>query len=232
MGSDGLLSKEQAAELLGIAVTTFETLVGRGVFTPKLVRDGSALPKRRYLVGEVEAYAASRNAKNTLAEVRLVAVQAISTARALERRVAFLEEALGARIRPPPLEEDDVINLFAEASDSLTAFAFNERNVLRWAKFFIGVGEEFFDYLEAVTGDENSWKVFYDLGQVIAQQTPAEVTDKGVEAAVAYFEVGRRNLRAVVFFHLLSRFGATTARRAIGVSEDVHEEIMHLLGTD
>ncbi len=228
MGSEVLLTSEQARQLLGVSKHVFRVLVRDGDLTPKYRKVvGRAAPSQFFDPDEVEALALTRSNKR---QQPVISVQAMVAVRLLEKRVKFLEEALGARIATPSYEEEDVIAYYSSACDDALTVP-TEETVMKWARFFIGVDETFFDLVVAVTGDEEGWSKFFQLAQDFTARTPVEdfATNKGLEAAYAYFEVGRRNLRAAIFMHLLSRVGIQKARKVVGVDADVHEEILSIL---
>lgn len=226
MGRNALTVNE-AAELLEVHPNTIYRLARTGVFRPTYDRR-SRIPRPQFRREEVEAYAEGRFEKVSPQKTKLKAQQALARAGALERRIALLEDMLGARVETPHVDEESVIKTYAEADDDLDLPPVSPEHVLRWARFFIGVGEEFFDVLEAATDDENSWMVFHDLAQVMAENIPTSEIEvnPSFQAAYAYLEVGRRNLRAVLFTHLQSRMGLRRAMRSLGEVDDIHDEIL------
>ncbi len=218
-----LLSVAEAAELLDLTPQTINRLIREGILEV-------TFEKRRgkrctFLRREaVEAYGESRQ-ENAPKKVHLRAAQAVASVRSLERRVAFLEDALGARLQPPTLEEESVAALLAEADDDLNDIPNSPNRILYWARFFLSVGEEFFSLLETVTEDGDNWMIFHDLGQAISEAVSKD--DMELQAALAYLEVGRRNLRAVLFFYLQGRLGMRRAMKAVGEVDDVHDEVLN-----
>lgn len=229
MGRSELLSTRAVADLLDVTPQTVNHLVEEGVLTPTYERVPGQPPKRRFRTEEVEDYEEARRSPRGRANAGLLARQATATARALERRVSFLEEVLGARLNPPAVDADSVISCLQEATDDLEVIPATVERILYWARFFVGVGEEFFDMLEAATSDEEAWTTFQDLAQAIVSEKNVEALELSheLQAAYNYLEVGRRNLRAVLFMFLCSRFGARKAVRAIGRVQDVHDEVLN-----
>jgi excisionase family DNA binding protein len=228
------LSVNEAAELIDVTPQTVHRLIRNGILTPEYEQDGRRIPRPRLRREDVEAYAEARSQDVSPHRQQLLVQQAIAQNRSLERRLTFLEDAIGARLSPPALDEESVLAVYAEVEEDLSLVPVSTDRILRWARLFLGIGEEFFDVLEALVEDEDCCLVFLELGQVIAMNVPHEHLDvsQDLRVAYSYLEVGRRNLRAVAFNHLRTRLGVRSAMRAVGEVDDVHDEVLNFANVE
>jgi hypothetical protein len=131
------------------------------------------LSERGYRREEIAALAEARERGLNLPRVASMAARSYAAARALEHRVDRLEQVLGIGANPLPLDEESVLALYAEASDRLRPPRKLDE-ITRWTRIFLAMGEEFFELLEAYTGDEDGWAVFMDYARAALEAEPED----------------------------------------------------------
>lgn len=230
MGSDGLITVKEAAALLGIRKQSVYDRVHRGYLHPRYRKGGGLngimLFNREEVAAAAEAWGKAANFSGLMSRC----VQAYALARSLERRVAQLEELLGAHYLPPPTDEDSVRTIYLEAKDDLESPPADQERIGYWSNFFMSVGEEFFDTLEAYTSNEHAWEAFHDLSRAIAEEAPIQFAqDPELQETYRMFERARRNLRQVLFFHLRNRYGTKRAVKMFETDVSSHEKLVRFL---
>lgn len=221
MGRD-LLTVAETSALLEVSSRTISKHIQEGLLAPIYVN------KRPMLLRvDVENLDEARRLDISPRKAKLLATQALAATRALERRIAFLEELLGAKKQVPPTDAESVSTIFIEANDDLDEIPISLSRVMYWAGFFMTVGEEFFDVVYATTEDDDAWQIFLELGQAISEELLKLELNPDMRAAWNYLEVGRRNLRTTLFQHLRARLGIRAALKTLGEPEDVHDEILN-----
>lgn len=230
MGSNRLITAKEAAALLGIGERTIHYHVRRGHLHPRYDKSKGLKAPMMFDREEVAAAAETWGERPDLTGLMSRCVQAHALSRALERRVAHLEELIGAKFTATPTDEESVRSAYLEAKDDLEAPPAELERIEHWTRFFMSLGEEFFDALEAYTGNEKSWQAFHDLSRAIAEEAPLELAyDEEVKETYRRFECGRRNLRQVLFFHLQSRHGTKDASRMFEKDISSHEQLLRFL---
>lgn len=223
MGSNQLISAKEAAAILGLSVASINHLVRQGMVQPVYSKD-RRLSERGYRREEIAALAEARERGLNLPRVASMAARSYATARALEHRVDRLEQVLGIGANPLPLDEESVLALYAEASDRLRPPRKLDE-ITRWTRTFLAMGEEFFELLEAYTGDEDGWAVFMDYARAALE---AEPEDAHIEMKQAYelLFAARNHLRNVSFVYTRNKYGARKANSIF--HGDEHEHILRI----
>jgi hypothetical protein len=154
-----------------------------------------------------------------------MAARSYAASRALEHRVERLEAVLGIGMAPLPLDEESVLALYAEASNKLQP-ATSLEDLTRWTRTLFSIGEEFFELLEAYTGDEDGWVVFMDFVRATLEAAPVEVE---VEMKQAYemLLAARNHLRNVSFSYVRNKYGARKAGHLF--HGDAHDEVLKIV---
>jgi hypothetical protein len=230
MGSNCLITVGEAAALLGISERTVRYHVKQGHLQPRYSRQEGVKAAMMFHREEVAAAAEVWGERLDYAGLMSRSVQATALGRSLERRVEHLEELVGAQFTTAPTDEESVRSIYLEAKDDRAAPPADTERIGFWTRFFMSVGEEFFDVLEAYTSNEKSWEVFHDLSRAIAEEAPLDLSpEPELLAAYQSFERARRNLRQVLFFHLQSRHGTKDAVRMFEEDVPSHERILRFL---
>lgn len=224
MGSNQLISAKETAAILGLSVASINHLVRQGMLQPVYSKD-RRLNDRRYRKDEVAALAEARERGLNLPRVASMAARSYATARALEHRVDRLEQVLGIGMSPLPLDEESVLALYAEASDRLRPPKKLE-DLSRWTRIYLSMGEEFFELLEAYTGDEEGWVVFMDFARATMEAQPEEA-DPEVKQAYEMLLAARNHLRNVCFIYARCKYGVRKANRVF--HGDEHDEILKIV---
>ncbi len=232
MGSNCLITVKEAASLLGLTEWTVRYHANRGHLHPRYPKDRGLQAPMMFHREEIAAAAEVWGKQLDYAGLMSRSVQAYALSRSLERRVQHLEELIDAKFTAAPTDEEDVRSIYLEAKDDLEAPPADPERLGYWTRFFMSVGEEFFDVLEAYTSNEKSWEVFHDLSRAIAEEAPLDLSrDPELQAVYRGFERARRNLRQVIFFHLRSRHGSKDAMKMFQEDVNSHEKLLRFLSS-
>lgn len=212
MGSS-LISSLAAARILGLKLESFNHLVRRGLLQPIYPKGKGLNQPRVFAKTEVAALAEAREHGVNLPRIASMSARAHALAKALEVRVTRLEQVLGVGVTPIDLSEEGVLSLYAEALDTLSPPR-EPADVLRWTQIMLNMGEEFFELLEAYTGDEDAWKAFLDFSRAALEDLPDTEDQPDLRQAFDMLRTARKNLRHVLFFFLRSRYGTRKANEA------------------
>lgn len=227
MGSNPLISEEEAASLMGVQRRVIKQLEKKGMLLPK---SGSSPPA--YYAVEVAALHEIRCKKPSPKKTATLAAQAYATTRSFDRRLADLENLVRISARRLPIDEESVMSLYLRAADALEELPESSEEVLEWSKIYLGIHEEWLDLLEAYTDDSSSWEVFHRLCLRIEFSAPEHRFgfDKELEAAFGYFKQGAVSFKNVVHYYLGVRFGHTTSTDVLYAKpEDVDEQLLALM---
>lgn len=230
MGRSPLITPGEAGEVLGVGEKQVRRYVQRGWLRP-VYDKGRGLHAPLLLHSEeVAALAETLEDKPDLTKVTQRAVQSYVLARSLERRVEKLEQLVGAQYDPLPLDQESVRALYAEAREDVDIPPVDPEKVSFWTRTFMSIGEEFFDALLAYTSNEKAWETFHDLSRAIIEEAPFDRMDQEeTRALYRCYEKARGNLRAVLFFHVRTRFGTPQATRMFRDETNLHERVMGFL---
>lgn len=230
MGSKPLISPAEAAKLLRTDRRGLRRLV-RGGF----LQEHYSSEKPAYHREEVAALRETREVRLTPQRIAAYASRAYAAARSLERRIEMLENVFDLKARKLPCDEESAIALYTEAREAAEFPPSHIDDVMRWTSIFLAVGQEFFDLLEAYTGDEECWRPFHDLADRMLADKPSDrfFYDKIIETAYGYFEASVRNLKSVCFFHVRNRVGPNTADRIFHEKpSDEYEELLSIIAAN
>lgn len=221
-----IVSRGEAAELLGVNDQSIRNYVRRGLLIPQ---DDDP---RAFDRDDVAAILESRECVHDFKAVVAIALQARATARAAADRVETLERFIGVNMEPLGLEEEAVVRLYARAQEALRSPPDDAAELLEWARAFFSMSEEYMDLVTAYCG-EDAWETFYELQRWLPEAVPAErvMTEKDFELAYRYLEVGRRNLRNVLFIHVRTHYGPRLSNRIFHDEEfDETAKILKVVG--
>ncbi len=214
MGSTapGLVTTAEAAKMLGLDVTTFRSMVRRGMIHPAHGKGagGSSL----FALSDIAALADLRFQNLDLATVATMAMRALVLSRNNEKRLNHVTNLLGLNVPSLGTTESEVIALFIEAQDlvqedeELTA-----AEAHRWAGIFYAMDEAYLRLVAHYGSTNEPWEPFLALAQKLCENAPRAVFsfNKELESAYAYLEAGRRHLRTVVYFYFRAKNGARAA---------------------
>lgn len=234
MGSDTLIDGAAAADILGVGKSMVDHLVRQGwlrpIYTPESRR------KRLYRREEVAALAEVREQDTfDIQKIASMAQQAFAAARQMERRVELMERAFGRSAWPLKLDEESVMQTYCRARHNTQHPPDPEdlKSVLEWAQILMAVDQNYFDLLEAYSGDEECWRCFMDVGEVISLNAPIKDLKWNIEAKAVYgyLDVGNRNVRNVSFFFVRSRFGVSVAAESFRFDDSLHADMMSVLAS-
>jgi hypothetical protein len=231
VGSNCLITPREAGEVLGVGEKQVRRYVQKGWLRPVYSKDKGFHAPLMLHPGEVSALAETLEARPDFTTLVQRSTQAYATARSLERRVERLEQLVGAQYDSTPVDYESMRALYQEARADLEIPPVDSEKIEHWTRIFMGLGEEFFDVLEAYTNDEQAWQTFHDLSRAIIEAAPLEQLgeDEEAKARYRYYERARRNLRAVLFFHIRTRFGSQRATRMFRDEKNLHTRVLGFL---
>jgi len=197
------MSYEEAKEVLGVSVRQVQ----------KFVREGVLRRNSDGLLREEEVYALSelRSRDLDLAEVAMMAKQAVLRVGMLERQLEALTSAFGILQTPPGTDEADILELYERAGYVLRPKSKDEERepdsieeIMYWASVFGFMSEEYLMSLEACTADPNSWRRLMTVGAKLSEGAGRAEKMKDIELrlAIGVLEMNRQNLRNAVILYL------------------------------
>lgn len=225
MGTNDISAKE-AAEILGVSTARVYQMKREG----RLRSVGKPDQDTRFSREEVCAVAEVREeGYPRLDEVQEQLVQARAHNRMLERRLESLERMMGLRSRLVGRDKMEVVGLCFKAQEALKEQTMNVVDTREWREVFLGIHEEFFDLVEAYTGDAEPWRLFVTLAKKVYEDAPplGELYDEELVATKAELEVARRNVRAAAWMYLYHRRGRVFAETEFPDTDP--DPITHLL---
>lgn len=229
MGTDELLTYDEAAAILQVSVRTINVLIHSGNLTPVGTRFGGY---RKVLHRDVIALAEARRNCNSPMKVLATALRSEAKASSLEKRLTAIESLLGVHVPALPKAEPEIVELYARARLGIEDPPHLEADVTQWAMILAAMNEEFLETVVAVTSDEEAWRVFANFARAVSGSKPIEsfYSDKRLEAAYGYFEYARRCLEGVLFLHVQRTYDTKTATTYFRpVADNPHEHIIRLV---
>lgn len=212
---DKTVSKADAAQLLGVSLSTLTVFTKKGILSPAIEGERSS-PKTRYLLSDISSVLEALNKKWNLVSIGHTALRAYVTAKRAERKVNELLTMMGLHERELPTDEESVQALYIQAQDDLKKTAFSAEEVLFWSRVFLKIGEEYFSLVETYTGSTEPWRYFLLLGQHLATQkggvSPADIER---QAAYRYLTYARQNMRSAAYFSIREKYGHRKAAQVI-----------------
>jgi hypothetical protein len=225
-----VVSRERAAQLLGVSQQAISDMVSRGVLTPVQGVSGGRVA---FLLSDLSAVLEAVNGKVDLASVGHTALKALVVSRRTEKKLKKLLVLLGVEEGMElPLEESGVLELYLSAkSDNLEKSEFEAAEVFYWARVLMALTEEYLALVTKHTHDPEPWKLFLDLAQNMAESRGLE-KDEGAErwSSFRYLDVARKQFRHVAYFYARQLHGARMAKDLIPDGEvDLDTEILQLI---
>lgn len=220
--SDSLITRQQAAEILGVTVRHLR----------KLVREGTILPadtgKGRidlFRIEEVYALAQLRGQRLNLADTARMAVQAHATARAAQQRLDKLCHLLGFGVNRLSYEDDAVHALHAKVQYALTSDLASAETgeLMDWAATFHSIDESYLRIIENYTNDSEPWSSYLALSNALMKHSNLS-EEMNMRFAFSCLDSARKHLRHVSYFYVRTTYGAKAANAAF--EETVDDEVI------
>jgi hypothetical protein len=228
-----LIPADEAARILGVTKRQLHSNVRSGLLRAHYPTGASVHPSRPlYDADEVAELADIKRRGLSLAEVAMMAHRSYLLSRQLSRAVQRLMDIVGIDLELPDLSREAVSSLHLEVRDayaSLTPLV--PKDVLRWAKAFYVMGEEYFAAVEEYLCLDEPWKAYLDLASKIMDGMPSKEVRASTELQAIYgtFQTSRLILRQSAYFYVRERHGKVLAAKMFpDVKGDMHEDMLAL----
>jgi len=211
-GSTGLLSSQEAADLLGIQKDTLRHWKTKGVLCPRYTEEGGRRGEY-YDPAEVAAFSEARTKGLKTESLRLVVSQAYATARTSQRRLDALEAALGLSSKTLSMRPEDVASLYADALKDSRRIINGKEKVAYWADKLFGVTDVYLKHTSEVVGVKDSWTPFMELSRQLRTHQDVEACTFDVEARLIYgrLHAACKQLTSQVFAYCVLVYGVRKA---------------------
>lgn len=229
MGREGLVTRSQAAKILGVTPKHVALLARRGVLT-RVPQDGTLLTREElFSEEEVSAYAEAREQGGVSVGVRALAQQAWAAARSAQRRVELLEKLLGVGLAPP-LEhtKEAILSLRALAEEDLTRHINGATKVNFWADQLFRMCDIYIGAV-AAQGFEPPYEPYLSLCHQLLIAEDHTDADPTVRTAYRRLRASRIRFRESIFTYYLRTEGKRKAvARFPSEFQGVHHDVMTL----
>lgn len=227
---DEYVSRKEAAALLGVSVWTLDVWVTQGLLTPRFM---SNKKNRMYNLLEVQTLRDMRETKGAdIWSVKVLALQALSTARVAETKLGQLLEQLGFGAIPLARDEAGIRDLYAYAAELVVDSKLRNVSWVRfWAGAFFAMDEVYFELLIMHTRDDEPWRQYMNFANEVTHA--AACFDEGVtdqlRSAYRYFEAGKRHLWYIAYMTCRKFHGRRIADRVFNGAQNAVDEILAIL---
>ncbi len=205
--------------MLRVSHRMIQRMCQKGILVP-VYKEANGL--KHFHVEEVAALAEIYHQKLDLAEVAALAMRAITTAKANERRLDELYRLMGLQRKTLSTDTTEMLSLYARAEQTLEIKRQPLQHELEdWAASFYAMDENYLRLLELHTASKEPWKVYLDLAAKFLNDRAYEFYDAIPElrAAYEYMEVTRQHLRRVAYMYCREAQGAHVASQAFGTEK-------------
>lgn len=213
MGSEGTVTRQEAAEILEVSASMVSHLTREGILRPKMV-DGQSYGGRVYYdAEEVSALKEARERKQTLPAVADTAAQAWAAARIAQRRIEVLEKLLGLKVPSLPDDAESIQALHLQAEDDIKRVINGADRVNFWADKFFAICESYLHRVSDVMGTDEPWKVYLELSTRLKslQDLDSSESDPFEQMAYKRLHTSVERLRRSIFIYCLQRWGKQKA---------------------
>lgn len=225
---DDTVDAREAAKLLGIAERTLHDYVKKEWLKP--LPGKGAYNRLTFRREDVLEFIEIRHNKDSWDSIATIAKQASANSRRLERLVEQLLLVIGADIPLANLDPEALISKHVEIQDT-PAGPRNSAEVFELARFFLGIGEEYFELVTHYTGDREPWIPYLRLAAAVQKSriNTLHKADAETRAAYQYLDMARRRLRETAFFHVRAQHGRKYAYELFPDAKDgAHQELATL----
>jgi hypothetical protein len=213
MGSEELVSRQEAADILGVTPKMITYWTDREILKPRPV-EGDRLGRLKYDREEVAALAEARERGEKLSDVALTAQVAYAAARVAQRKADMLMKALGYG---PPLRVDpeSVRALHLEAEEDCTRVINGEERVNYWADVFFGICDVYLEKVAEVMQTEEPWEPYLTLMRRLAGHADYHEASFNPLLRRAYHRLNasRAAFRQSFCTYLVAKFGIKKAKQ-------------------
>src|SRR5690606_23271594 len=230
--NDGLITANEAAELLGMTTPNFNCLVKDGYFSPiypngrirgRLFREEEVLEykKGRLRVSPIAGRIKSTNAQY-LAEKAMLLAKQVSVR--LDEFCSFLGMD-GCRLE---LNEEGLRRFFkVQGMLDQYYYTVEPKEVFELAKLVQSVDEPYLKFIYKELGHQTPWEPFYKVANKVLNDVLTQdlASNPKLAQATGFLVSARNNLRMVAYFYERSVNGPRKARRTLP-DVDPDEEIL------
>jgi hypothetical protein len=224
-----LIPADKAASILGVNKRQLSRDVQNGLLRQHYPTGASASPARPlYELEEVVAYADIKKRGLSFAEVAMLAYRSHLGNLRNERVLARLTNVMGIDLELIELTEENIRALHKAAEESYDSFM-TPNEILRWARTFFMMGEEYFEAAQMYLDLEDPWDIYIRLAERVFMEAPYEALrqDPSLNDIYQTFSDARIVLRQAAFFYVRQHHGHTLAVRLFpDASGDMHDELV------
>lgn len=220
--SDGLLTRQETAEALGITIRHLYNVVRQGRLIPV---DTGDTKEELFREEEVHALVQARTRQVDLPGAIGLALQAHATARATQQRLDKLCHLLGFGVNRLNYEEEAVHCLHLKVRDTKHGGVADLETgaIMEWASIFHGIDESYLRIVEDYTLDVSPWSSYLELANEIMKYA-SQATEMNTRFAFSCLDSARKHLRHVAYFYVRTKLGQDVAQMAF--DETVDDEII------
>lgn len=218
-GSEELVTKEAAAQMLQVCLSVLDRFCKQGILSPVYLAKKRG---RHFKVHEVAALAEVRAAKLNFASVAAMATRAFVIAKANEKRLEELLHLVGLKRKFLGTTVEEVGSLYEQASHLSARDGFPTIPELEeWALTLHSIDEAYLLLVQTHTASREPWKVFLDLASKWANERHLSGDNELPDLRRAYdmLEASRRNLRAVAYMLCRRQEGAALTNQLFGTGK-------------
>jgi predicted DNA-binding transcriptional regulator AlpA len=219
------VDKVEAAKTLGVSVRTLDNMIHKNMIVP---HSFAGSRKVVFLRSDVSALMqATGDGGLDLAQVKALALAALSTSRRNEQRMVELYAHLGMELLPLARDTHSVRSLYEEVKLGVEPSSVHDADWLQfWTNTFFSMDEVYLELVTHLTGDVEPWLVFHDLANAILR----ELDSYGLTRPVRIFRASRNHLRHVSYMHCRRVKGVETAGIVFDGRARAVDELNALIG--
>lgn len=215
MGRNDRLTRDEAAEMLGVGRRQFRRILDAGSLHP--MEGGKELFRAEEVAGLLEA----RLKQHDLASITIVALQALALARSQAKRLDEVGTILGFDVAQLPMDPDNVTSTYVRAVEAARSTEMTMDDVLEWARILRSVDENYLKMVAEYTADPEPWQPFYSLAMHLLELI-------GGKGPVVIVRAAADTVRQVSYFYVRKAIGPRAAE-SMFPEGDVNEQLlMHL----
>jgi len=231
----GYLTEDEAAAAMEMSPRKLAALVKAGTLIPRVPRPGEP-DRHTYWQADIEALKEILNTDHETWDKRKLIYEmrrATFESRALRSELNRIKLVLGLDIPTIGTSREELLALREKAVEALALLIMEDATeLLEWARILQALNEAHLDALRHYTGDEESWRVFLDLGVKLCREEPRQVTRDNLELHSVYclLNASLRRVRMTAYFYVRHFKGQLYAEHLFPERRrgDPHEDVINL----
>ena len=223
-----LVDTAEAAEMLGVGLRMFQSIVQGGAIAPYTKRGRQQLFKPL----DIQTLKELRRGDTSLSGLIIEARRSAIESRSLRKELDLIKAYLGVNFPTLSLEREAVIDLVLRVEDAVREKRLPSRDeLLEWARTFHGITEAYLEAVALYVDTQEPWRGFVSLGWHLCSSQPQNTRpDRELETIYALVHAGVRIMRQASYFYVIAKKGRTIANSLFHeASATIHDEVL-LLG--